>query len=85
MWSMRGKGALPRKGRCIQEMADVVVILILASVLALIVRGMRRGSVSRCDGACGSCSHACSPTGIRLTEEQRAQLARIDERREQSI
>ena len=62
-------------------MADLIVILILACVLGLIIRSMRHGGVQQCDGACGSCSHACSQKGIRLTDEQQARLASLDEMR----
>lgn len=62
-------------------MADLIVILILACILALIVRGMRRDGIQRCEGTCDSCSHACSQKGIRLTDEQQARLASLDELR----
>ena len=59
-------------------MADFVVIAVLACVLVLIVRGMRRGTVSGCEGDCGSCGHACSTPRLKLTPEQEAQLAELD-------
>ncbi len=62
-------------------MADLIVILILACVFVLIIRSMRHGGVQRCEGTCDSCSHACSKTGIRLTDEQQARLASLDELR----
>ena len=61
-------------------MADVIVIAVLACVLALIVRGMLRGTIKSCEGNCGSCGQACSAPRLRLTDEQKAQLAKIDER-----
>ena len=61
-------------------MTDFVVIAVLVVVVALIVRGMRRGTVGVCEGDCGSCGHACSSPRIRLTPEQKARLAEIDKR-----
>lgn len=59
-------------------MADVVVLAVLACVLVLIIRGMRRGTVRGCDGDCGSCGHVCSTPRLELTPEQEARLAEID-------
>lgn len=61
-------------------MADLVVISVLVVVVALIVRGMRRGTVGGCEGNCGSCGQSCSTPRIRLTPEQEARLAEIDKR-----
>jgi hypothetical protein len=68
-------------------MADVVVILLLIGVVALIVRGMRRGSIKTCDaascgGACSGCSGSCSAPRIRLTKEQEHELRALREKRE---
>jgi hypothetical protein len=68
-------------------MADVVVTLLLIGVVALIVRGMRRGSIKTCDaascgGACSGCSGACSAPRIRLTKEQEYELRALREKRE---
>jgi hypothetical protein len=67
--------------------ADVVVTLLLIGVVALIVRGMRRGSIKTCDagscgGACSDCSGACSAPRIRLTKEQEYELRALREKRE---
>ena len=63
-----------------KAMADVIVIAVLACVLALIVRGMLRGTIKSCEGNCGSCGHVCSAPRLKLTDEQKAQLAEIDKR-----
>ena len=65
-------------------MADMVVVVVLVCALALIVRGMVRGSIRTCDTGCGGnctgCGHVCSSPRLHLTSEQRAQLAELDKR-----
>jgi hypothetical protein len=65
-------------------MADIGVVAVLVCALALIVRGMMRGSIRTCDTSCGgdcaSCGHACSTPRLHLTDEQLAQLAELDKR-----
>ncbi len=61
-------------------MVDAIVLAIVACVLTLIVRGMLRGAIKTCEGNCGSCGQACSSPRLKLTAEQRAQLAEIDKR-----
>ncbi len=67
------------------NLADVVVLSIIIGVVALIVRGMLRGTIRTCDSAscsgnCGSCGSQCASPRIKLTREQRAQLREIDRR-----
>ena len=61
-------------------MVDAIVVIVLAAVLTLIIRGMLRGTIKNCEGDCGSCGHACSAPQLTLTAEQEAQLAQIDKR-----
>ncbi len=61
-------------------MVDAIVVIALVAVLTLIIRGMLRGTIKNCEGNCGSCGQACSAPRLRLTAEQEAQLAKIDER-----
>lgn len=59
--------------------ADVIVVAVLVVVVALIIRGMRRGSIRTCDegscgGSCATCLGGCATPRIRLTKEQERQL-----------
>ena len=65
------------------NLADVIVLAIIVSIVALILRGMLRGTIKTCDSAscagdCGSCGSRCATPRIKLTREQRAQLREID-------
>lgn len=64
-------------------MTDILVLLVVGVAMALIIRGMLRGSIRSCDssacaGDCGSCGQSCKPGSFTLSEEQKAQLAEID-------
>ncbi len=61
------------------NLVDIPILVVLAAVIALIVRGMLRGSIKTCDssscsGNCGSCSSQCDAPRIKLSREQIAQL-----------
>lgn len=62
-------------------MVDAIILALVACTLVLIIRGMVRGSIRTCDkdcgGNCASCGHACSEPRIKLTAQQRDQLAKL--------
>ena len=65
------------------NLADLVVLAVIAVVVALIVRGMLRGTIKTCDpgscsGNCGSCGSACATPRIHLSKQQLAELREID-------
>ena len=65
------------------NMADIVVLSLLAIVVGLIIRGMLGGAIKTCDtsscsGNCGNCGSKCATPRITLTEAQQAQLQEID-------
>lgn len=64
---------------------DIAILSAVFAVMALIVRGMVRGTVKTCDptscsGNCHSCHIAGSCPSIKLSEAQLAELAAIDQR-----
>lgn len=64
---------------------DILILTVIGVIVALIVRGMLRGSIRTCDSAacagdCGACGHVCATPRIRLTDEQLAQLKALDEK-----
>lgn len=66
------------------NMADAVVLLVIAAIVALIVRGMLKGTVTTCDpgscsGSCGSCGSKCATPRIKLSSDQLEQLHKLDE------
>ena len=65
------------------NMADIVVLSLLAIVVGLIIRGMLGGTIktcdtSRCSGNGGTCGSKWATPRITLTEAQQAQLQEID-------
>lgn len=67
------------------NLVDILILTIIGIMIALIVRGMLRGTIRTCDsdacsGDCGACGHVCSTPRIRLTDEQLAQLKALDEK-----
>lgn len=69
------------------NVADTIVLIIILAVIALIIRGMRKGTIKTCDcgpggcnGNCSGCGHVCATPRIQLTDEQLAQLKEIDAR-----
>ena len=60
---------------------DVVILSLIVVVMALIIRGMLKGTVKGCDGDCGSCGSACAAPRIKISEED---LARIEALRAES-
>jgi len=67
------------------NLVDIPALVILGTVIALIVRGMLRGTIRTCDpascsGSCDSCRTSCSTPRIKLTDEQLAQLKALDEK-----
>lgn len=66
------------------NLVDIPILAILASVVALIIRGMLRGTIRTCDstscsGNCGSCGSKCSTPHLKLSREQIAQLDALTE------
>lgn len=64
------------------SMADAVVLFILVATVALILRGMLRGSIKTCDsascgGMCAGCSKACGTHRLTLSPEQQEQLSML--------
>ena len=64
---------------------DVAILALVAAVVALIVRGMLRGTISTCDpgscsGTCARCKRPCSKMELTLSEAQQAELREIDRR-----
>ena len=62
--------------------ADFIVLSIIICVVALIVRGMLRGSIKTCDssscsGSCGTCGSRCANPRIRLSQKQLDELDRL--------
>ena len=68
-----------------QSPIDFVMLGIVFAALALIVRGMARGTVGTCDpggcgGTCARCKRPCARLELTLSDAQRAELRAIDER-----
>ena len=64
---------------------DIAILGVVFAVMALIVRGMLRGTVKTCDpsscsGNCNSCRVAGNCPSIKLSDDQLAELADIDRR-----
>ena len=69
----------------VQSPIDFVILALVATVVALIVRGMLRGTISTCDpescsGSCARCKRPCSQPHLTLSEAQQAELREIDRR-----
>lgn len=67
------------------NVADAVILSIIVTLMALIIRGMLQGRIKSCDcnscaGNCGSCGKACATPRINLNEQQLAELREIDQR-----
>lgn len=66
------------------NLVDIPILTVLAAVIALIVRGMLRGTIRTCDSAscsgnCGSCGSKCATPRLKLSREQIAQLDALTE------
>lgn len=75
---MAGRGAYPFPPTYVRRttMADVVAVAIIAIVVALAIRALRRGE-GGCSGDCERCAGECHCGHIRLTDEQRSELERL--------
>ena len=64
------------------NVADIVALLFVVALVALAVRGLRRGALdcSSCSGDCGGCSGACTNPQLRLSKEQLAELDELTEK-----
>ena len=67
------------------NVADIVALLFVVALVALAVRGIRRGGAldcSSCNGDCGGCGGTCVNPQLKLSKEQLAELDELTEKYE---
>ncbi len=64
----------------VENIPNAIVLLLVAALVVLAVRSIVRGGALNCSGDCGGeCGGSCESPRLKLSKEQLARLAELDE------